>query len=174
MGFDADINARSLAGLPRIDGGVTTAGLWRSAAPDSLDAASWSAVTAAGIRRVVDLRNEAEREPAPHRPAQLEIVLAPLEDPADPDYERLWAGNWAIADFYLWCISRWPQLWTAALTAIAEAPEGGVLVHCAGGRAAAVTRPPSRRSGSPRSSRVTAPRSMRCWPPPPRCCGARG
>jgi protein-tyrosine phosphatase len=108
--------------------------VWRAAAPDGLLAEGWADLVSTGIRRVVDLRNATERGLAPHRPAHIEVVNAPLEDPLDADYTGLWNRNWAIADFYLWGIGRWPQLWSAALTAVADAPAGGVLVHCAGGR----------------------------------------
>lgn len=124
MRFDADINARSLPG----------GGVWRSAAPDDLPPEGWAEIESAGIRRIVDLRNGSERGDAPHRPLSIEVIAAPLEDPDDPDYTTLWDRNWAIADFYLWGIDQWPHLWSAALTAIAHAPEGGILIHCAGGR----------------------------------------
>lgn len=134
MRFDADINARPLGGLPLVGGGETVPGVWRSATPDSLDARAWNDVSAAAVRRIVDLRNESEYGEAPDRPADLEVVRTPLEDPLDPEYTALWDRNWAIADFYLWGISRWPRLWSAALTAIADAPPGAILIHCAGGR----------------------------------------
>jgi hypothetical protein len=134
MRFDADVNARSLGGHPLVAGGETVAGIWRSAAPDALGASGWDDLSAAGVRRIVDLRNASEHRSARYRPTHLEVVTAPLEDPEDPDYTALWDRNWAIADFYLWGISRWPGLWSAALTAIADAPTGAVLIHCAGGR----------------------------------------
>ena len=64
MRFDADINARSLAGLPLISGGTTSGGIWRSAAPDLLDDTGWDQVAQAGVTRIVDLRNADEREAA--------------------------------------------------------------------------------------------------------------
>lgn len=88
----------------------------------------------AGIRRIVDLRNPDEVRSPPGRPDGIEVVRAPLEDPADPDYTALWNRNWAHPDFYAWGIRRWPELWDAAFGAIADAPQGGVLIHCAGGR----------------------------------------
>jgi hypothetical protein len=131
--FDADINARSLAGLPRSAGGVTSGGVWRSAAPDLLDDHGWDDIVHAGVTRIVDLRNGSERESLRSASA-IDVVHAPLEDPDDPDYMALWEGNWAHPDFYAWGISRWPHLWRAALGGVADAPAGVVLVHCAGGR----------------------------------------
>ncbi|HTL40198.1 MAG TPA: tyrosine-protein phosphatase [Pseudolysinimonas sp.] len=134
MRCNADLNARPLGGLPLAAGGETLPGIWRSATPDGLDASGWREVTAAGVGRIIDLRNEGEYGEAPNRPAHLELIRAPLEDPQDPDYTALWDRNWAIADFYLWGIARWPGLWATALAAVADAPPGAVLIHCAGGR----------------------------------------
>lgn len=133
-GFDATINAHSLGGLPLASGGTTAPSIWRSASPDALDTDGWAAVIDAGVTRVVDLRNESERGTAPHRPRTVSVIAAPLEDPDDPDYAALWDGNWAHPDFYGWGIGHWPELWRGAIGAIADAPEGAVLVHCAGGR----------------------------------------
>jgi hypothetical protein len=44
-----------------------------------------------------------------------------------------WQNDWATPDLYAWGRTRWPELWSAVLTAIAEAT-GGVLIHSAGGR----------------------------------------
>ena len=134
MRFDADVNARSLGGLPLRDGGVTAAGIWRSASPDVLDGTGWADVARAGIRRVVDLRNSAEVGAAPARPGDLQVLSTPLEDPDAPEYASLWDRNWAHPDFYAWGLEHWPGLWHAAFAAIADAPDGAVLIHCAGGR----------------------------------------
>jgi hypothetical protein len=106
---------------------------WRSAAPDELDAAGWAALVADGITTAVDLRNDAESGVAVDRPLHIATLRCPLEDPSDPDYNALWRHNRAHPDFSLWGIEHWPDLWRAALEAIAGAP-GGLLIHCAGGR----------------------------------------
>jgi protein-tyrosine phosphatase len=123
MRFDADINTWQLG-----------PGLWRSASPDALDADGWTQVAQAGIRRIVDLRNAYEIGTADHRPDGFEIVCAPIEDPDDPAYTTTWNWNWAHPDFFVWGIGHWPELWHAAFEAIADAPEGAVLIHCAAGR----------------------------------------
>jgi protein-tyrosine phosphatase len=134
MRFDADINAYSLGGLPRRGGGLTADSLWRSATPDVLDSDGWADLAQVGVCRIVDLRNAGERQPATGRPTDLEVVTVPLEDPDDPEYTSLWDRNWAHPDFYAWGLTHWPELWRAAFSAIAEAPVGVVLIHCAGGR----------------------------------------
>lgn len=121
----AAINARTIPG--------TGERHWRSAAPDRLDDAGWAELRARGITTVVDLRNDDELPPASSRPMAVAVVRAPLEDPQDPQYAELWAGDWARPDFYGWGIGQWPSLWRAAFEGIAAAP-GGILVHCAAGR----------------------------------------
>ena len=115
-------------------GGVTASGrIWRSGHPDRLDDAGWASLRAMGITTVVDLRNTAERGAANDAPDGIRVLHLPLEDVADPEYIGTWNHDWATPDFYVWGRTHWPELWSAALTAIAEAP-GGVLIHCAGGR----------------------------------------
>jgi len=98
-----------------------------------VDAAGWSDLRALGITTVVDLRNAEERTSANAAPSGIHVLSLPLEMVDDPEYSTTWAHDWATPDFYAWARDRWPELWTAALNAIADAP-GGVLVHCAGGR----------------------------------------
>jgi hypothetical protein len=106
---------------------------WRSAAPDELDDRGWAELRDAQVSTVIDLRNDSELTTSPSHRNGFEVVRAPLEDMGDPEYTSLWNNNWAHPDFYLWGVRHWPQLWDAALTAVADAP-AGVLVHCAGGR----------------------------------------
>jgi protein-tyrosine phosphatase len=113
---------------------VTRSGVvWRSGHPDRVDAAGWSDLSGRGISTVVDLRNAEERTAATAAPSGIHVLSLPLERVDDPEYSTTWAHDWATPDFYVWGRDRWPELWTAVLNAIADAP-GGVLVHCAGGR----------------------------------------
>lgn len=140
-GWDGARNLADLGGLPLLDGGRTRAGVvWCSAAPEWLTPDGWRAARAAGLTRVVDLRNDRERERRAEHPivdasdlAGIEVVHAPTEDPTDPeflaecgpwlDHPKSWAPN----------LTRYPAKFARVFTAIAEA-EGAVLVHCAGGR----------------------------------------
>ncbi|GAA1128864.1 tyrosine-protein phosphatase [Nocardioides aquiterrae] len=131
--WDGARNLMDLGGLPVRGGGTTAQGrVWRSAAPESITGPGWAAARAAGLTTVVDLRNDVER--ADVRDVDgVRIVHAPTEDPDDPDFlaecgpwldhPRSWAPN----------LARYPEKFAAVFTAIADA-EGGVLVHCAGGR----------------------------------------
>lgn len=139
--WDGARNLGDLGGLPRLDGSTTRSGrVWRSAAPEWMTTEGWRAMTAAGVTRVVDLRNEAERGRLPLHPvvpatatAGVEVVHAPTEDPHDPtflaecgawlDHPRSWAPN----------ARRFPDKLARVFTAIADSP-GPLLIHCAGGR----------------------------------------
>ncbi|GAB3434434.1 tyrosine-protein phosphatase [Flindersiella endophytica] len=124
------VNARDLGGLPTASGGVIRRGaLVRTDDLRHLTAAGKAAVTAYGVRRVVDLRNveELERWPNPfagdasmyaHR-AVAPTQQAPIEDLA-ADYVRM-------VDIHA-------ELFASAVAAIASAPAGGVAVHCSGGK----------------------------------------
>ncbi len=139
--WDGARNLADLGGLPLLDGGRTRSGVvWCSAAPEWLTAEGWRAARAAGLTRIVDLRNDRERARRPEHPivdatalAGIEVVHAPTEDPADPeflaecgpwlDHPRSWAPN----------LARYPAKFARVFTAIAGA-DGPALVHCAGGR----------------------------------------
>ncbi|MEP6844298.1 MAG: tyrosine-protein phosphatase [Pseudolysinimonas sp.] len=127
-------NFRDLGGLPLRGGGVTRSrAIWRSGHLDRVDAAGWAELRTLGITTVVDLRNPEERAEANDGPDDIQVLSLPLEDTTDPQYFGTWNNDWATPDFSAWGRVRWPVLWSAVLTAIAEAP-GGVLVHCAAGR----------------------------------------
>ncbi|WP_246059944.1 tyrosine-protein phosphatase [Herbidospora galbida] len=127
-------NTRDLGGLPLHDGGQTSFGaLVRSDNPERLTAAGWAAATAHGVRTVVDLRESYSPD---LRPPGLTTVRIDLDDMAD---ERVWGH---IRDheldgsplYYRYFLESKPAQCVAAATAVARAPEGGVLVHCGLGR----------------------------------------
>ena len=134
-------NLSDLGGLPTQDGSQTRTGrVWRSGATEWMTTAGWRAAATAGLARVVDLRNEAERGHQPDHPvvdasalSGIDVIHAPTEDPDDPqflaecgpwlDHPRSWETN----------AQRYPEKFARVFTAMAESP-GPVLVHCAGGR----------------------------------------
>jgi hypothetical protein len=128
-------NVRDLGGLPTSDGGRLRAGALVRA--DNLGRLTQRGVAALhdhGVRRIVDLRNEAEAAAQPHAFAGTPIYrLLPLIDPAreperDPVAERTKAAT------YRGSVLRNGRAIGAAIAAIADAPPGGVVVHCAAGR----------------------------------------
>ena len=136
---DGLTNARDLGGLPRKDGSATPSGVFfRSENVDRLTPAGWDQVYAAGVRSVVDLRQQVERDQdTSPRPAWL-TTLHVDHDGLD-EHPDFWVDYWetglvGTALYYLPHLAALPQRTGAVLAALAEAPEGGVLFHCMAGR----------------------------------------
>ena len=124
-------NARDLGGL----GGVIAPGaLFRSPRLDGLDAHGWRQLVASGVTTIVDLRNDDEVLPLPLRPEHVRVVRAPVEDQGDASFMERWGALLGTPEYYADSLRRWPSLIAAAVGAVADAPRGGVLVHCAAGR----------------------------------------
>jgi protein tyrosine/serine phosphatase len=132
------VNVRDLGGLRTVSGGTTRRGaVVRADGLSTLTAAGWDALVAHGVRTVVDLRNPEEREPdrAP-RPDGVTTVELPLEEALDDDFAAEWLGaGWDATPLYVPAyLDRYPDRLAPVVRAVAEAPPGGVAVHCALGR----------------------------------------
>jgi protein tyrosine/serine phosphatase len=123
-------NVRDLVGMPTSDGGhIAPGALIRADSLDKLDQEARDLVRGAGVSRIVDLRRKGE-SPRLHPFADdATYVSVPVQDPADPDNEHL-----SLVDIYLAMLDLRPDLFAAAVAAIADAPDGAVVVHCAGGK----------------------------------------
>jgi protein-tyrosine phosphatase len=151
-------NARDLGGLPT-RGGPTTrfAAFIRSADLRFVTPVGWRAAVAAGLRTVIDLRNEDEMRPGgddegPTRRAGTEQLTAPRSEPVvPPGIERIEVPLDGIDDIEFWehvnrerlngtplyyrpFLERRPDRCAAVMTTIARAARGGVLFHCGTGR----------------------------------------
>ncbi|MFE5308980.1 tyrosine-protein phosphatase [Isoptericola sp. NPDC056605] len=127
-------NARDLGGLPTADGGRTRTGsLYRTSRLDDAGPEGLAAMAAAGVRTVVDLRNAAEIEPL-ELPPTVTRHHRPVEDPDDEEFMRAWAPHLDTPRYYATVLERWPGLVTDVFRTIADAPDGAVVYHCAGGR----------------------------------------
>jgi hypothetical protein len=62
----------------------------------------------------------------------LKTVKVAIEDITDMGFAQKWAGSglWCTPLYYRDALQRWPERHAAAMTAIARAQPGGVLVHC--------------------------------------------
>ena len=124
-------NVRDLGGLPTADGRVIRDGvLIRSESLQYLDADGVEAVRRSGVTRILDLRGDAEVAiaPTPFTGTPL-AVRQSLVDPADPDH-----GQPTIVEASTWMLDKRPELFAAAVKAIADEPHGAVVVHCHGGK----------------------------------------
>jgi protein-tyrosine phosphatase len=122
-------NARDLGGVRTIDGGrIRERALIRTDAHGRLNPAGVTAIRAYGISRVVDLRWEweASKDPSPLAGDECYRLVPACFEPT---------GNEEIPpDSYRLMVDTSRDRLAAAFTAIAEAPPGGVVVHCHAGR----------------------------------------
>jgi len=132
--WDGCCNVRDLGGLPTEDGSETRFGVVvRADDVALLSEPGWQALRDYGVGRIVDLRHEHDGYGAP-----VEVVRVPLVTP----------DGWARVDGvlegeldpvvyrrrnYLFLLEHFPQNFARAVAAVATAPQGPTLIHCAGG-----------------------------------------
>jgi protein-tyrosine phosphatase len=110
--------------------------LVRSDAVDRLSPDGWDALRAHGVRTVIDLRNDDERGAA-SAPEGVEVVHIPLDGlDEDPEFWVDWMNGpqFGTPLYYAPFMERFPDRIEEVLDAIEQAPPGGVLFHCVGGR----------------------------------------
>jgi hypothetical protein len=144
--WEGCLNVRDLGGLPTEDGGETRYGrVVRADSVRQLTDTGWKAVADHGVRTVVDLRGDYELRDDPPGELPLEVVHVPFmeanEDQWDaivPEIEAAAAAapdaTVATRDVYLIFLDHWRHNAAAGVRAVARAPEGGVVVHCVGGK----------------------------------------
>jgi protein-tyrosine phosphatase len=138
LDWDGCFNVRDLGGLPAADGRRTRWGaLVRADALDGLSEAGWEALWEHGVRTVIDLRNDDERDAdAAPRPRSLTTLRIPLDVAEDREFWSVWRNGpqFGTPLYYGPHLERFPDRSAAVLAAIADAGPGGVAVHCGGGR----------------------------------------
>lgn len=136
--IDGLVNARDLGGLRCNDGTFTPYGVfYRSENIDLIQSSGWDQLKDAGIRTVVDLRQQEERDKdMQSRPDWLTIVHSDLDGIENEVFWRpyLTEGLESTSMYYGAHLKEMPERASAALEAIVSAPEGGVLFHCRSGR----------------------------------------
>ena len=142
--WDGCVNVRDLGGLPTEDGRLTRAGaLVRADNIQSLTDEGWDALVAYGVRRVVDLRHRRELDTDAPRKRPVEIVHVSLmgdwDTETQAEYDARMDASPAAEPYLVWSyldiLARFRENVAAAATAVAEAPgDGGVVVHCLGGK----------------------------------------
>jgi protein-tyrosine phosphatase len=142
--WDGCLNVRDLGGHPTADGGETSFGsIVRADSVGNLTTEGWEALADYGIRTVIDLRGDYEREDDPPRELPVEVRHLPFFEASDEEWEEIAEelerlDDLPVADAtreaYLIFLERFKPNVAAAVRAVAEAPEGGVVVHCVGGK----------------------------------------
>ena len=143
LAWDGCLNVRDLGGHVTEDGAKTRYGaVVRADSVRALTAAGWRALVDYGITRIVDLRQHSELAADP--PVELPVLLVhvPLfPEPGSAHWDEIAAVARDAPDdvtekrlVYLECLERFRPEIAAALTAVAHAGQGGVVVHCQAGK----------------------------------------
>lgn len=128
-------NARDLGGLGTTDGRrIRRGALIRADTLERLNPEGVAALRAYGVRRVIDLRTEGEaaRFPGPFTGDEI-YRLAPLID-RQAERGRNPAAETTLLATYCASVDRNARSIAAGLAAVADAPSGGVVVHCYAGK----------------------------------------
>lgn len=138
--WDGCRNVRDLGGLPTEVGATTRFGsVVRADCVRKLSPSGWEALVAYGVRTIVDLRRDDEREGDPQLEVPVDVLHAPLfgDDELFAVLERAEEIEDPVARMRF-VYGRFLDLrrpyFAGAVTAIARAGDGGVVVHCAGGK----------------------------------------
>ncbi|MFL5961119.1 MAG: tyrosine-protein phosphatase [Gaiellaceae bacterium] len=144
--WDGCLNVRELGGLPTQDGGETPFGaLVRADSVRQLSGEGWRALVDHGVRTVIDLRGDHERSEDPPDEVPVEVLHIPFMEAGEAEWEEIAeeldaavaaAPDVATAtrDVYLIFLERFRSNAAAAVRAVANAPAGGIVIHCAGGK----------------------------------------
>ena len=144
--WDGCLNVRELGGLPTSDGGETRLGaVVRADSVRQLSDEGWRALVDHGIRTVIDLRGDDERAGDPPAELPVEVVHVPFFEASAAEWNEISAELEAAAsaapdiatgtrDVYLIFLERFRSNAAAAVRAVAHASEGGIVIHCVGGK----------------------------------------
>jgi len=136
--IDGLVNARDLGGLRRNNGMLTPHGVfYRSESIDLISPSGWEQLRASGVRTIVDLRQQSERDlDRQERPDWLTTIHSDLDGVENEEFWKLYLsdGLECTSIYYLEHLEAMPERAGDALQALATAPEGAVLFHCKSGR----------------------------------------
>ena len=144
--WDGLLNVRDLGGHPTEDGGETRFGsIVRADSVRHLSDEGWAELVDYGVKTVVDLRADEELAADPPAKLPVEVLHVPFMETDASDWKAIEAKleaavkaapdtATATRDVYLIFLERFNRNVAAAVRAVANAPEGGVVIHCAGGK----------------------------------------
>jgi protein-tyrosine phosphatase len=146
LAWEGCLNVRDLGGH-RLAGGEETryGSVVRADSIRQLTEAGWQAAVDYGIRTAIDLRGDHELRDDPPAELPIDVVNVPFMESSEN--ERMETAHEveqivstapdetaATRDIYLAFLRHYRRNAAAALRAVARAPEGGVVVHCVGGK----------------------------------------
>ena len=141
--WEGCLNVRDLGGHPTEDGGETRIGaVVRADSVRRLTEEGWRSLVDYGIRRIVDLRLASELDEDTPGKVPVEVVHVPFFEDVPLDRQVEIAERWlsapddvsATRDGFLEMLETYRANVAVAISAVAQAPEGGALIHCMGGK----------------------------------------
>ncbi|HKB19482.1 MAG TPA: tyrosine-protein phosphatase [Gaiellaceae bacterium] len=144
--WDGLLNVRDLGGHPTEDGGETKFdSIIRADSVRQLSGAGWAALVDYGVKTIVDLRTNDELAADPPTELPVEVRHIPFFETDTEDWKEVESKLEAAArtardvptatrEVYLIFLEHFGRNVAEAIRAIANAPEGGVVIHCAGGK----------------------------------------
>jgi protein-tyrosine phosphatase len=146
LAWDGCLNVRDLGGHRTADGRETRYGaVVRADSVRQLSEAGWRALVDYGIRTLVDLRADGERAEDPPGDIPVDVLHVPFMEADEQEWKEIEheieaavaaAPDPAAAtrDVYLVFLEHFRERAANGVRAVARAPEGGVVIHCAGGK----------------------------------------
>jgi protein-tyrosine phosphatase len=136
------LNARDLGGHPTEDGGETRwSSVVRADSVHQLTDAGWQALVDYGVRTIVDLRSDEELAEDPPAELPVDAVHVSFFDDRPEVFDEVEEASAAAAshaeatrEVYLIFLEHFRGNVAAAIRAVGNASEGGVVVHCHGGK----------------------------------------
>src|SRR5262245_36899703 len=134
--WDGCVNVRDLGGHPTEDGADTRLGaVVRADSVRALSDAGWRELVDYGVATLVDLRFHSELDADPPATLPVDVLHVPLfPEPGSADWDAIDAVAEAETDrvatvraVYLEVLARRPHAFAAAVAAVADAPQGGVV-----------------------------------------------
>ncbi len=141
--WDGCLNVRDLGGHPTEDGGETRLGaVVRADSVRELSDDGWKSLVDYGVRTIVDLRLDSELAADPPRRIPVAVVHVPvLPELGTPFWDEIDATTLSIEDpveerarVYLAFLESHGANFGRAVSEVARAADGTVLVHCLGGK----------------------------------------
>jgi protein-tyrosine phosphatase len=144
--WDGLLNVRDLGGHATEDGDATRYGsIVRADSVRQLSDEGWKALVDYGMKTVVDLRTSEELEADPPAELPVNVLHIPFLETDRSDWPEIEKELGAVVkaapdvaaatrDVYLVFLEHYAQNVAAAILAVASAPAGGVVIHCAGGK----------------------------------------
>jgi len=144
--WDGLLNVLDLGGHPTEDGGETRYGsIIRADSVRQLSDRGWTALVDYGVQTIVDLRANEELEADLPAELPVEVLHIPFFETDTSEWKEIETQLDAAAraapdvptatrEVYLIFLEHFGRNVAAAIRAVANAPEGGVVIHCAGGK----------------------------------------